>query len=69
MVDISLGWKVLKIRFLPLAFLITFKKFDTIRGFLKDKGKSSYHFVFQTIAYCSIHYMRKQISRCLVLDF
>ena len=46
MVDGSLGWKVLKMPFLLLAFLITLKRFDTIRGYLKDKQKSSHNFMF-----------------------
>ena len=46
MVDIALGWKVLKMPFLLFAFLSTLKKFDTIRGYLKDKRKSSHDWMF-----------------------
>ena len=43
--DISLGWKVLKMPFILLAFPITLR-FDTLRGYLKDKRKLSYDFMF-----------------------
>ena len=43
MVNVSM--KVFKIQFLLFAFLITFIKFDTIRGYSKDKRKSSCDFM------------------------
>ena len=46
MVDVSLGSKLLKMPFLLLAFLVTLKWFDTKRGHLKDKRKSSHNFMF-----------------------
>ena len=46
MVNVSLGWKVLKMLFILLAFLIALRGFDTGRGYLKDKRKSSYDFMF-----------------------
>ena len=47
MVNNSFGWKVLKKPFLLLAFLISLKRFDTTREYLKDKRKSSYDFMFR----------------------
>ena len=54
MVDVSLGWKVLK-NVTPLfAFLITFKRFDTLGGYLKNKRKASHDFIFPT-HYFQVH--------------
>ena len=49
MVDVSLGWKVLKMSFLLLAFHITFKRLDTTRGSLKDKRESPHDFMFPKV--------------------
>ena len=46
MVDVSLGWKVFKMPFLLLAILITLKRSDTKRRYLKEKQKSSHDFMF-----------------------
>ena len=46
MVNVSLGWKMLKMPFLLFAFSNYLKKFDTLRGCLKDKRKSSDDFMF-----------------------
>ena len=39
MVDLSIGWKALKVLFLVLAFLITLKRFDTIKGSFTGQKK------------------------------
>ena len=44
MVHASHGWKVLKMLFMLLTFLITLR-FDTLREHLKDERKSSYDFM------------------------
>ena len=46
MVDVSLGWKVLKMPFFLLGFLSTLKRSDTLKGYLKDKRTSSHDFMF-----------------------
>ena len=44
MIDLFLGWKVVKMAFFLLVFLITLERFDTLKGYLKDKQKSSRKF-------------------------
>ena len=56
MVDVSLGWKLLKMPFLLLSFLITFKRFVTVRGYLKDKRKSSHDSMFSMFPKGKSHY-------------
>ena len=46
MVNGSLGWKVLKIPFLLLAFPVALKRFDAMRRCLIDQRKSSRDFMF-----------------------
>ena len=46
MVNTSFGWKVLKMHSLSFLFLLLLKRFDTVRGYLKVKRKSSYAFIF-----------------------
>ena len=42
MVNVSLGWKMPKMPFILIAFLITLKMSDTLGEFLKDKGLKQY---------------------------
>ena len=46
MVDVYLGWKMLKMPFVLLATLLALEMFHIIRSYLKDKRKSSHDFMF-----------------------